>query len=404
MVPFAASFARFATIESLTVFLSKSTSRIGPWIPLVALAACSSGHPSPVDGAALRGGGTVSMLTIPFPGAGAGGQSQVLLAGFTPNACAVAGPVANFDGGSMQVAGPDQVTCYYASVAPSTPMAFLEQLVEVAEGQGLIHVRLTMNPAFVDNTYGDTAIGWGGSDAGSGPAAPMPGTSTPGTGMPGLGTTSTGTAGMGMAGGPMSAVAAAMPPGPGGHTFTDLVESDHAEFDLSNAAGASTLSFDLDYISADTSAPSGYATLGVSGGDGKLLSGDASAVVYASTSLDRDLNACGDASYTANSPATDSTYTPNASTPDWDYRVVYDVWVKASAFSGGFGTATIPYVHASPAKLSATLPVTPGPCPPPFGVCDGGDCDAGSCVGEGCPNTGECIGEGCDDASVLIPR
>ena len=392
------SSAALATIESLARFLSKSKFRVGAWVPLVALAACSSGRTTTVDNVPLHGGATASMLTIPFPGSGAGGQSQVLLAGFTPNTCAVAGPVASFDGGSMQVAGPDQVTCYYSSVAPSTPMAFLEQVVEVAEGQGLIHVRLTMNPAFVDNTYGDTAIGWGGSDAGGGPAAPMPGTSTPGTGMPG-----TGMPGTGMAS-PMSPAAAAMPPGPGGHTFTDLVESDHAEFDLSNASGATALSFDLDYISSDASALSGYATLGVSGGDGKLLSGDASAVVYASTSLDRDLNACGYSSYTTNSPATDSSYTPNASTPDWDYRVVYDVWVKASAFSGGFGTATIPYVHASPAKLSATLPVTPGPCPPPFGACDGGDCDAGSCVGEGCPSTGECIGEGCDDASVIIPR
>ncbi len=119
---------------------------------------------------------------------------------------------------------------------------------------------------------------------------------------------------------------AGMPMGPGGHTFKDLVESDHAEFDLSDAAGAAVLSFDLDYITADSSALSGYATLGVSGGDGKMLSGDAAAIVYASTSLDRDLNACGYSSYTTNSPATDSTYTPNAATPDWDYRVVYDVW------------------------------------------------------------------------------
>ena len=192
-----------------------------------------------------------------------------------------------------------------------------------------------------------------------------------------------------------------MPMGPGGHTFKDLVESDHAEFDLSNAAGAAVLSFDLDYISADSSALSGYATLGVSGGDGKMLSGDAAAIVYASTSLDRDLNACGYSSYTTNSPATDSMYTPNTATPDWDYRVVYDVWVKSSAFAGGFGQATIPYVHASPAKLSATLPVTSGPCPPPFDSCINGDCDGGSaCVGEGCPDNGSCVGEGCDDAAL----
>ena len=115
-----------------------------------------------------------------------------------------------------------------------------------------------------------------------------------------------------------------------------------------------------------------------------MLSGDPGAIAYASTSLDRDLDACGYGSYTTNSPATDASYTPNAATPDWDYRVVYDVWVKASAFPAGFGAATIPYVHASPAKLSATLPVTPGPCPPPFNGCDGGGCEGTVCVGEGC--------------------
>ena len=69
-----------------------------------------------------------------------------------------------FDGGSMQVSGSDQITCYYSSVDPSTPMAFLEQIAEAVEGQGLVHARLTMNPAFVDNTYGSNAIGWA-SDA-----------------------------------------------------------------------------------------------------------------------------------------------------------------------------------------------------------------------------------------------
>ena len=70
------------------------------------------------------------------PGIGNAGQSQLLLAGFTPNSCGVAGPTANFDGGSMQVAGPDQITCYYSSVSPGTPMAFLEQVVETARVKG----------------------------------------------------------------------------------------------------------------------------------------------------------------------------------------------------------------------------------------------------------------------------
>jgi hypothetical protein len=367
---------------------SCSVVRLSWSLPLLVSAACSGSHTTQGNAArAVR----VSSITIPFPGSGSGGQNQLLLAGFTPNSCSVAGPAATLDAGPIQVTPPDHVTCYYSSVSPGTPMAFLEQVVETAEGQGLVHVRLTMNPAFVDNTYGTTAIGWGGSDAGSGPPAGPAAPAKPGgPGGPGAASMM----GMGPGGGG--------PHGPGGHTFDDLVGSDHAEFDLSDAAGASVLSFDLDYISSDSSALSGYATLGVNGGDGKMLSGDATAIVYASTSLDRDLNACGYSSYTTNSPATDASYTPNASTPNWDYRAVYDVWVKADAFAGGFGRATIPYVHASPAKLNATLPVTPGPCPPPFDGCDGGECDdAGStCVGEGCPGNDGCPGEGCNDAAT----
>jgi len=365
---------------------SKHHLRAGSCLAVLGVAACSGQASAPSSSLNRPEKTTAGTLSIPFPGAGNGGQAQVLLAGFTPNACTVAGPSASFDGGSVQVAGPDHVTCYFSSVS-SAPMAFLEQIVETAEGQGLVHVRLTMNPAFVDNTYGDTAIGWGGSDAGA-PAA-MPGSP------------------MAMPGGPMSAGGPPPAPGPNGHKFDDLVESDHAEFDLTDATGAEALSFDLDYISATATALSGYATLGVTGGDGKMLIGSGSNIIYASTSLDRDLNACGYSLYTTNSPATDADYTPNAATPNWDYRVVYDVWVDASAFAGGFGAATIPYVHASPAKLGATLTVTPGPCPPPFD-CDGGVCATGDteCEGEGClPSSSDCVGEGCDDATApVIPR
>ncbi|HTB73949.1 MAG TPA: hypothetical protein VK762_11930 [Polyangiaceae bacterium] len=379
---------------------SRFVSRLSWLLPLAASAACSGSHSQE-----LGFGSRASSITIPFPGAGNAGQSQLLLAGFTPNSCGVAG-------GAAQVAPPDHVTCYYSSVSAGTPMAFVEQVVETAQGQGLVHVRLTMNPAFVDNTYGDTAIGWGGSNA-SGPSPAGPGgpggpAATGGAGGPG-GPAAAG--GPGAPGGngapPPIGPAGGPPPGPGGHTFKDLVESDHAEFDLSDGAGRAVLSFDLDYISADSSAPSGYATLGVSGGDGKMLSGDSTAIVYASTSLARDLNACGDSSYTTDSPATDSTYTANPLAPNWDYRVVYDVWVKSSAFAAGFGEATIPYVHASPSKLSATLPVNPGPCPPPVGDCEGADCDAGSvCIGEGCLGNGnDCEGQGCGDvAAPVIPR
>ena len=322
----------------------------------------SGGGANPVTGAA---GGT---LVTPYAGAGNGGQSQIITTGISPKSC---GPTSAFNGTSVTVVSGDDVTCFYsASVSYTIPLAFVEQDEEIIGGKDLIHVRLTLDPAFVDNTYGTNAIGWGGgTDAG--------------TGMKGMG--------MGMH----------------GHTFFDLVDSDHAEFDFLDSSGNTVLAFDEDYVSADSNAPSGYGCLGVSGGDGAMITGSASSIIYYGTSFDRDLNACGYGQYTTNSPATDSSYTPSAAAPNWDYRVVYDVWVLKSVLPSGW-TVSIPYVHASPSKLQSTYTVTAAPCPPlhcvgegcnPGGTCVGPWCDAGGCVGEGCNNNGPCVGAGCDSGS-----
>jgi hypothetical protein len=249
----------------------------------------------------------------------------------------------------------------------------------------LVHVRLTMNPDFVDNTYGANAIGWGDT---SSPPAPMMGPM-----------------------GPMAPKPPKQPgPGKGGHTFRDLVGSDHAEFKLFDASGALRVQFDLDYISEDPNAPSGYATLGVSGGEGKMLLGSAGDIVAASTSLDRDLNACMLGSYLVDSPETDENYTPTLQAKAWDYRVVYDVWVKQSAFgSSGFGKGVVDFVHASPSKSgNNTVDVTPGACPPAWPYCEspaGCACQEGpdtycapACEGEGCapPDAGTDAGADVD--------
>jgi hypothetical protein len=209
-----------------------------------------------------------------------------------------------------------------------------------------------------------------------------------------------------------------MGPGGHGHSFWDLVDSDHAEFDFKDASGNVVLSFNLDYCSADANSPSGYACLGVSGGDGGMLIGSASDVVYYNSSLARDLTACGYSSYTTNSPATDANYTPNPAAPNWDYRVVYDVWVAKSALPSGW-SVSIPYVHASPSKMSSTYTVKAGHCPnlgcvgekcQNGGGCVGPECDAsaadGACVGESCTtgsggssSDGGCTGEGCTTGS-----
>jgi hypothetical protein len=256
----------------------------------------------------------------------------------------------------VAVVGGDNLTCFFSGAVSATlPLAFLEQ-DEVIGSKDLIHVRLTMNPMFVDNTHGSTAIGWSGGDAGT-----------------------------------------MMGPGGHGHSFWDLVDSDHAEFDFEDASGNIVLSFNLDYCSADANSPSGFACLGVSGGDGGMLIGSASDVVYYNSSLARDLTACGYSSYTTNSPATDANYTPNPATPNWDYRVVYDVWVAKSALPSGW-SVSIPYVHASPSKMSSTYTVKSGPCPPL--VCVGERCqNGGGCVGDACDSgtPGTCTGEGCQD-------
>lgn len=332
-----------------------------------AAGAAGSGSSTSPGSTATTSFGPGTVATIPFNGAGASGQNNLITTGISPDSCDT---TAAFNGVTVTSIGVDIITCYYsASVSATVPLAFVQQDEETIGSKDLVHVRLTMNPGFVDNTYGTTAIGWSGGDAGT------------------------------------------MGPKAMGHTFWDLVDSDHCEIDFKDSTGSLVLSFNLDYISADTNALSGFTTLGVSGGDGNMLVGDASSVVYYGSSLSRDLNACGYGSYTTNSPATDSTYTANPATPNWDYDVVYDVWVLRSALPSSGWSVSIPYVHASPSKLASTYTVVSAPCPPlrcegegcaSGGACAGGDCQNdqpdgfGGCVGEGCAGSGQCVGLLCD--------
>jgi hypothetical protein len=217
---------------------------------------------------------------------------------------------------------------------PENPLATIEQVIENIGGKRMIHLRVTFDPSFVDNTYGANACcGWPEVEQTSDmPTGMMPGK------MP--------------------------KPGKGGHTFGDLVGSDHVELLLTDGMGNTVMDFKVDYISEAADSACGYRTLGVTGGEGKMILGDASAILGASTSFDRDLNGCGYC-YTTDSPATDENYTPNPDTPAWDYRVVYEVWVDLDSFgSAGFGQAYINNVHASPSKLeNNTVEVSATPCP-----------------------------------------
>ncbi|MCU0661301.1 MAG: hypothetical protein MUC50_03130 [Myxococcota bacterium] len=278
--------------------------------------------------------------TVHFPGAGTSGAGDPLEPGIGPQTAVLcSGSTSGVNAGQIDVEDVDvieqEVECFYAEGDP-IPGAGIERLLEIVNETERVHVRLTFDPRFVDNTYGATSIGWGESKKGT-------------------------------------------------HAFKDLVGSDHAEFLFWDKAGKETMRFKLDYITedADTGAthPSGYGSAGVDGGDGKWILGDQSAILGWATSLDRNLNGCGFAEYIVDSPATDAQYTPNPATPEWDYRVVYELWVDAAAFGpSGFGAVTIEWVHASPSKTGEnTLIVTQGDCPDD----DGGGEGEGEGEGEG---------------------
>jgi hypothetical protein len=260
-----------------------------------------------------------------FPGGGPSGSAP-LAPGCTPGSAREC-PTANGACATSATSNPTGTTtgsiCFYGptttTTTSSTPAATIEYLHETAGGQEYYRFRITFDPAFVDNTYGVNAIGWVTR----------------------------------------------------GHTFKDLVGSDHAELSLFDGTMTLVSMFDIDYITANAASACGYGALGVSGGEGKMLVGDASVVLASTTSLDRNLNGCGYCASSAcggdctiDSPATNAQYTPNPAAPNWDYRVVYEVWIAAAAFAGkGFGGASISFVHASPSKASSnTVQVTPKPC------------------------------------------
>jgi len=301
---------------------------------------------------------TPGMPPMVFPGGGPSGGAP-LKPGCTP-ASARECPSSSGTCATSSSSSPTGTTtgtiCFYGPISttttttPAPHAATIEYLHETAGGQEYYRFRVTFDPAFVDNTYGVNAIGW-----------------------------------------PQK-----------GHTFKDLVGSDHAELSLFDSGLKLTSMFDLDYITASSASACGYGALGVSGGEGKMLTGDAKYILGATTSLDRDLNGCGycksaacGGDCTVDSPATDASYTPNAAAPNWDYRVVYEVWVDAAVFAGkGFGGASITFVHASPSKASSnTVNVTPRPC-------GGGGCPEGQYAVQG--ETGATCTTGCPDGTYPL--
>ena len=220
----------------------------------------------------------------------------------------------------------DGELCWISPTKPNIVSAKMTWVTDQAAGT--VKIRTTFARTFVDNTYGTNAIGW---------------------------------------------------PVNKGHKFKDLTGSDHLQLALFDGTGAKKIEFKIDYITTKSGTPSGYGTLGVTGGDGKLIAGPgvASDVVGALTSMDVNFNQFGYKLET-DSPLTDADYTPNPAQPNWIFDVWYEVTVKLSLFgAGGFGQPYITGVHASPSKTgSNTEIVIPGSCPVAFAeandVCEGG--------------------------------
>ncbi len=164
-------------------------------------------------------------------------------------------------------------------------------------------IRTTFSKNFVDNTYGTNAVDW-----------------------------------------------------PSGHTFSNLTGSDKLQLALYDASNVKRMEFKIDYISSSAGTPSGYGTLGVLGGDGGMILGSSSDVLSAKTSIAENFNTFGYV-LTTNSPATNSSYAPNATYPNWIYDVWYEVTVNLGAFPGGFGRPEVTAIHASPSKTGSNTEV-----------------------------------------------
>jgi len=241
-------------------------------------------------------------------------------------------------------------TCFFGEEM-ETPSATVEYITESIEEEEYVHLRVVFDPDFVDTVYGACSV-----DTGWKPKGGM----KPPKDDPKM---------------PDAPDAPDMPDAPAeeeevlvGHTFKDLVGSDHVELMLYNCDDELSMHMKVDFLDDKTATTEcGYATAGVSGGEGEMFVGDASDVLAVGTSLDRNMNGCGYCEL-ENSPCpSGDNYEPSTEAPEWDFRMVYELWIKRSAFgSSGFCRPDVEYVHASPAKADvSTVLVEPGECPPP---------------------------------------
>ena len=170
-----------------------------------------------------------------------------------------------------------------------------------------------------------------------------------------------------------------------GRKYKQIWTSDELEMKLKDANGNVATDFQIDLLSPDSHALSGYSSSGIASGsgnrDGALLKGNASDIVSWDTSIARNLNTSGWRDFN-NSPAVDANYhyingsdhTPGFDPSKWDWDTWYEVTVKPSAFgSAGYGSVEVPSLHSSPSKTGVDQPslkVVPcAPPPPPPASC-----------------------------------
>jgi len=173
------------------------------------------------------------------------------------------------------------------------------------------------------------------------------------------------------------------------HSFSDLVGSDGAQFNIKDSLGNTVLTFNSDYVSSNNALTSKYGCLGVAGGEGGITVGSAANILGAKTSIDYNLNVLGCA-FTTNSPPADASYNPtDGSCPSWIFEDSYEVGISKNAFgANGFGSVDVVYVHDSPSKLG-TNKIIPD-------TCGGGSCGNGTIEqGEQCDDGNTNNGDGC---------
>ena len=158
----------------------------------------------------------------------------------------------------------------------------------------------------------------------------------------------------------------------GKHKFDSLVGSDKALLSFYDTEeifpeGATPVfSFKMDYITKTSKRgePLEYDSLGVLGGDGGVLVGSSASLLEWGTSLDYNINTKGYELF-VDSPATDASYTPNPSYPDWEFAVIFEGRVDGDIFStpGQYGVSVDGF-HFSPNKFKgykSELLLTPEP-------------------------------------------